>query len=85
MGKEKYIKPYYSPEIAKNSKLYGMSPYLPGYRFIFDGSIEQYVKIYATGARAGNSYLSTIISFFRANGLEINEKSKIQEIIKMTK
>ena len=83
MGKKKVIKPYYSPEIAKHSKLYGMSPYLPGYEFIFDGSLEQFVKIYATGARAGNSYLSMILSYFKKNGIYITQHSKIQDIIKM--
>lgn len=83
MGKRKKIKPYYSPEIAKHSKLYGMSPYVPGYDFIFTGQLDQFVKIYATGARAGNGYLSMIISYFKKNGIDINAQSKIQDIIKM--
>jgi len=83
MGKEKVIKPYYSPEIAKHSKLYGMSPYVPGYKFIFTGQLDQFVKIYATGARAGNSYLSMILSYFKKNGIYITQHSKIQDIIKM--
>jgi len=83
MGKRKLIKPYYSPEIAKHSKLYGMSPYVPGYDFIFTGQLDQFVKIYATGARAGNSYLSMIVSFFKKNGIDINAQSKIQDIIKL--
>ena len=81
MNKLVVIKPYYSPEIAKNSKRYGMSPYLPGYRFTFTGQLDQFVKIYSTGARAGNSYLSMIISFFKNHGYEINEKTTLQEII----
>lgn len=83
MGKRKLIKPYYSPEIAKHSKLYGMSPYVPGYDFIFTGQLDQFVKIYATGARAGNSYLSMIISYFKKNGIDINAQSKLQDIINM--
>lgn len=83
MGKRKRIRPYFSPEIAKHTKLYGMSPYVPGYDFIFTGQLDQFVKIYATGARAGNSYLSMIISFFKKNGIDINAQSKIQDIIKM--
>ena len=83
MGRRKLIKPYYSPEIAKHSKLYGMSPYVPGYDFIFSGQLNQFVKIYATGARAGNGYLSMIISYFKKNGLDINEESKLQDIINM--
>jgi len=83
MGKKKVIKPYYSPEIAKNAKVYGMSPYVPGYEFVFTGQLDQFVKIYSTGARAGNSYLSMIISYFKMNGIEINAQSKIQDIIKI--
>ena len=49
----------------------------------FTASLEQYVKVYATGARSGNSYLSMIISYFANNGLTITEKMTIEEIIKM--
>ena len=83
MGKQKVIKPYFSPEIAKHAKSYGMSPYLPGYKFVFNGQLDQYVKIYSTGARGGNGYLSMIISYFNKHGLQIDETSKIQDIIKM--
>ena len=84
MGKEKVIKPYFSKEIAKNSKTYGMSPYLPGYKFVFTGKLEQFVKIYSTGARGGNSYLSMIISYFKKNGIDIGPESTIQDVIQMT-
>lgn len=84
MGKVKIIRPYFSPEIARHAKSYGMSPYLPGYKFVFTGKIEQFVKIYSTGARGGNSYLSMIISFFNNNGLKIGPETTIQDIIKMT-
>lgn len=83
MGERKLIKAYYSKEIAKHSKLYGMSPYVPGYDFVFTGQLDQFVKIYATGARAGNSYLSIIISYFAKNGITITAQSKIQDIIKL--
>jgi hypothetical protein len=78
------IKPYYSQEIAKNAKTYGMSPWLPGYRFTFTGQLDQFVKIYSTGARAGNSYINTIVSYFKANGITIQPNSKIQDIIAMS-
>jgi len=83
LGARKIISPYFSPEIAKHSKLYGMSPYLPGYNFIFTGQLDQFVKIYATGARAGNSYLSIIISYFEKNGIIITPQTRIQDIIKV--
>lgn len=81
MGKKKIIPPYYSPEIAKNPQ-YGLPAYLPGYEFVFTGQLDQFVKIYATGARAGNSYLSTILSYLIANGMNVNAQSKIQDIVK---
>lgn len=81
MNKLKEIKPYYSPEIAKNQKTYGINPYLPGYTFVFTGQIDQYVKIYSTGARGGNSYINMIISWFKKNGIDITPESKIQDII----
>jgi hypothetical protein len=85
MGKRKEMKPFYSKEIANNPQ-YGMSPFLPGYSFIYTGKIEQYVKIYATGARAGNSYISMIVSWFRKNGYDwVNEETTIAELTKIQK
>jgi peptidoglycan hydrolase-like protein with peptidoglycan-binding domain len=81
-GKTVTIKPFHSAEIAKNQKAYGMSPYLPGYKFTFTGQLDQFVKIYATGARGGNAYLSMILSFFKQNGIDLKPESKIQDIIK---
>jgi hypothetical protein len=56
---------------------------VPGYDFTFTGQLDQFVKIYSTGARAGNGYLSMIISFFNQNGISIGPDSKIQDIIKI--
>lgn len=83
LGKLVVIKPYYSEEIAKNYKTYKKSPYLPGYRFVFTGQLDQFIKIYSTGARAGNNYLSEIISFFKNHGITITEKTTLQEIAQM--
>ena len=90
LNKEKYIKPYYSPEIAKNNgpggPYRGMTEYLPGYKFTYTGAIEQYVKIYATGARSGNSYTSMIVSWFRENGYSwVNEETTIAQLIEQNK
>lgn len=84
MGKLKKISPYFSPEIAKNQKTYKLDPYLPGYEFIFTGQLDQFVKIYSTGARAANGYLSMIESYFNKKGLKIKSSDKIQDIIKLT-
>jgi len=83
LGKQRVIKPYFSKEIAKYQKTYKKSPYLPGYTFTYTGQIDQYVKIYATGARSGNSYLSLIISYFNQNGISLTPESTIQDIIKI--
>ena len=83
MNKLVTIRPFYSAEIAENKATYKMSPYLPGYRFIFTGQLDQFVKIYSTGARAGNSYLNQITSFFKNHGIIITPESKIQDIIKL--
>ena len=83
MGKKKVIKPFYSKEIAENPKTYGgKSPYLAGYTFTFTGQLDQFVKIYSTGARNGNGYLSMIISFFKNHGIELTGESKLQDIVK---
>ena len=83
IARRKSIKPYFSKEIAKHAKLYGMSPYVPGYNFTVTGQLDQFVKIYSTGARAGNGYVNMIISYFKKNGIYITPQSRIQDIIKM--
>lgn len=87
VGKDTFIEPYYSPEIAKNNgpkgPYKGMTAYLPGYKFKYTGKLEQYVKIYATGARQSNSYITMIVSWFRNNGYTwVTEETTLSEIIK---
>ncbi len=86
LGQLKVMKPYYSPEIAKNNgpkgPYKGMTAYLPGYKFTYTGKIEQYCKIYATGSRTGNSYITMIVSWFRQNGYNtVTEETTIKQII----
>lgn len=85
VGEEVFLKPYYSKEIAANQKTYGMSPYLPGYRFRYIGQLDQFVKIYSTGARAGNSYLSMIISYFKNLGIHVTPETTLRQITEITK
>lgn len=80
MGELKVIPSFYSQEIANNPQ-YGLPAWLPGYKFVFTGQLDQFVKIYSTGARAGNSYLSTILSYLIANGINVTASSTLAEII----
>lgn len=80
LGKLVECDPYYSPEIANNPQ-YGLPPYLPGYSFIYTGQLDQFIKIYSTGARVTNSYLNTIISYFAANGMTITPEAKLSELV----
>lgn len=83
-GSNKTIEPYFSPEIARNAENYQLSPYLPGYEFRpYTGTLEQFVKIYSTGARGGNAYLSTIMSFFKKNGHTVGPKTKLEDLDKI--
>jgi len=81
LGKQVFLKPYYSPEIAKNQKVYQLEPYCPGYRFTYTGQLDQFVKIYSTGARQKNSYLSLIRSYFKRNGVSITDETTLKEIL----
>lgn len=82
MNKLVILKPGYSREIDNHPE-YGLPCFYPGYKFTFTGQLDQFVKIYSTGARLGNGYVNRIVSFFKANGLFITPESKIQDIIKM--
>ena len=82
VGKVKSLKPYYSPEIAKNKKTYQLEPYCPGYVFEpYTGRLDQFIKIYSTGARQKNTYLSLIVSYFKNMGYEISEATTLQELL----
>lgn len=85
VGEDVKLDPFYSKEIAANQKTYGMSPYLPGYKFRYTGQLDQFLKIYSTGARAGNSYLSMIISYFKNLGIHITSETTLREITEINK
>lgn len=82
LGKRPPLDPYYSPEIAKNPN-YGLPAHLPGYDFVYTGQLDQFIKIYSTGARVTNSYLNTITSYFADNGIEIKPETKLQTIVNL--
>ncbi len=84
LGKVKPLNPYYSPEIAKNKKTYQLEPYCPGYIFKpYTGRLDQFIKIYSTGARQKNTYLSLIISYFKNMGYEISEATTLKELLEI--
>ena len=83
IGKDVFLKPYYSPEIAKNQKTYQLEPYCPGYKFKYTGQLDQFIKIYSTGARQKNMYLSLIISYFNNMGIKITEETTLKELIEL--
>lgn len=82
LGTKLYLPPFYSKEIANNPQ-YGLPENLPGYRFTYTGQLDQFLKIYSTGARATNNYLDVIVSYFKLKGLKIYPDSTIMEIISM--
>ncbi len=81
LGKQVVLKPYYSPEIAANPQ-YGIPPYLPGYKFTYTGQLDQFIKIYSTGARATNSYLNVILSYMVKNGIPVAPQTLLSDIVK---
>jgi hypothetical protein len=72
---------YYSQEIADNQKTYQLEPYCPGYEFIYTGRLDQFIKIYSTGARQKNTYLSLIRSYFKNMGYYITDATTLAEIL----
>lgn len=81
LGKNVFLKPFYSEEIFKNQKLYGLQPYCPGYKFKYFGALDQFIKIYSTAARQNNNYLSIIISYFKQNGYDIAGNTLLSDLI----
>lgn len=83
LGKAIFLKPDFSQEIHDNPN-YGLGDgHMPGYRFTYTGQLDQFVKIYSTGARLTNSYINLIISYFSQNGVTILPTSKLADIIKI--
>ena len=80
LGKLKIINPYYSPEIARNAVKHQMSPWCLGYRFTYTGELRQFIKIYSTGARQKNTYLSVIRSYFKNLGFNVKDSTTLLEI-----
>jgi len=52
----------------------------PGIDFVYTGTLDQYLKIYSTGARKYNTYLNLVVSYFAKNGYTITGNTTIKEI-----
>lgn len=76
IGKMKAEVPYFSRELGK---------YTPGFAFIYEGTLEQFVKVYATGPRLDNNYMNNILTFFKTYFPEANvtPQTKIIELINL--
>lgn len=83
LGKQVFLKPYYSEEIARNQKTYKLEPYCPGYKFNYSGKLSEFIKIYSTGARQKNTYLSLIRSYFKNQGHSITDSTTLKEILEL--
>ncbi len=64
---------------AKSYKIGGKSICALGSE-VYNGSLYQYLRIYATGARVDNNYLNAIIGYFKSNGKTITARTTIAEI-----
>jgi hypothetical protein len=82
LNKPIVLYPYHSPEIEAHPE-YGLPSDLPGYKLTYTGQLDQFIKIYSTGARASNNYLNVICSYFFQNGLDITPTSILSDIITM--
>lgn len=81
LNKKVKLKPFYSKEIAENKATYQLEPYCPGFEFVYTGQLDQFIKIYATGPRQKNTYLSLIRSYFKNHGFKVTDKTTLQEIM----
>lgn len=52
----------------------------PGIDFVYKGTLDQYLKIYSTGARKYNTYLNLVVSYFAKNGHTITGETTLKEI-----
>ena len=52
----------------------------PGIDFTYKGTLDQYLKIYSTGARKYNTYLNIVVSYFAKNGHTITGDTTLKQI-----
>ena len=52
----------------------------PGIDFKYNGTLNQYLQIYSTGARKYDTYLNLVVGYFRKNGYTITGETTLQQI-----
>ena len=52
----------------------------PGIDFVFKGTLDQYLKIYSTGARKYDTYLNLVVNYFAKNGKTITGQTTLKQI-----
>lgn len=52
----------------------------PGIDFIYKGTLDQYLKIYSTGARKYDTYLNLVVNYFAKNGKVITGQTTLKQI-----
>jgi len=52
----------------------------PGIDFVYKGTLDQYLKIYSTGARKYDTYLNLVVKYFAKNGHTITGETTLKQI-----
>ena len=68
--------------IQKPSVTYSGTTY-PAIDFFYNGSLEQYLKIYSTGARLNNAYVNFFINYAQKQGITIIPQTTVSQFIQM--
>jgi hypothetical protein len=67
--------PYWSPDP-------NLKKWIPGMVFEYEGTLEQFLRVYATGCRNDNNYLNIVLSFFEVYFPgKITKDTKLKDII----
>lgn len=69
--------------VTGKERNYKVGTYYPRVGFTYNGTLDQYLKIYATGARGDNTYLNMFIAVFKKQGLTIDGNTKMSDIYNM--
>jgi hypothetical protein len=69
--------PYWSPDP-------NLRKWIPGMIFVYEGTLEQFLRVYATGCRNDNNYLNIVLSFFEEYFPgKVTKNTKIKDIINL--